>query len=373
MKKELSAIELHYVLEEMKQLENSRLDRIYQPGKDEILIQVHKTGIGKAILKIKGKLMYLTEHKPESPATPFGFVTYLRKKLSNSVLREIRQIGSERIAEIVFETKETRLKLIVELFGSGNIILADEKDIIMSPMTIQKFKDREIKPGERYAYPPREHNIFDVSYGDFYGALKKSKQDSLVKALALDLGLGGTYSEELCLLSKIGKDERPAVSEKDAREIFSRLKELLKRKTEPVIVLRNKDVIDITPFSLERYAGFDQKKAETYNKALDSVITERIIAEEKAETKKETSKELEKVKKSIDMQEKNIEKLRKEAEESQRKGELIYERYSEIKDILDELNKARKKYSFSEIREKLKGHKVIKEINEKEGKILIEI
>ena len=55
------------------------------------------------------------------------------------------------------------------------------------------------------------------------------------------------------------------------------------------------------------------------------------------------------------------------------KGELIYQNYQLIKEILDELNKASKKYSWKEIKEKLKGHKVIKEVNEKERKVIIEV
>jgi len=34
---------------------------------------------------------------------------------------------------------------------------------------------------------------------------------------------------------------------------------------------------------------------------------------------------------------------------------------------------AREKYSWKEIKEKLKGHKVIKEINEKEGIIVVDV
>ena len=55
------------------------------------------------------------------------------------------------------------------------------------------------------------------------------------------------------------------------------------------------------------------------------------------------------------------------------KGELIYHKYNLIKEVLDEINKASKKYSWKEIKEKLKEHKIIKEVNEKERKIIIEL
>ena len=52
---------------------------------------------------------------------------------------------------------------------------------------------------------------------------------------------------------------------------------------------------------------------------------------------------------------------------------MIYHNYGLINDVLGEINKAAKKYSWKEIKEKLKNHKIIKEVNEKEKKIVVEI
>jgi predicted ribosome quality control (RQC) complex YloA/Tae2 family protein len=381
MKSELSAIELHYLIEEMKPVSNSKVDKIYQPKKEEILFQLHKTGVGKRIIRISGKFMHLTEHKSESPQTPFGFCTYLRKKLSNSVLKEVRQIGSERIAELFFETKEKKMKIVVELFGTGNIILVDDKNIIMSPMITQQFKEREIASGKEYSYPKREHNLFEIKEDQFRRMLKDSHQEYLVKALASDLGIGGIYSEEICIISKIEKSRAPgSLSEKEAGKVFAALKDVLSRAPEPQVVKKGEEIIDIVPFALEIYKkakeegkDIEIQKIETYNKAFDAILTEHTVVKEKAETEKVRSKELERIKNSIAVQEKNVIKQHKDAEENQKKGEAIYENYLMIKDILDSITTARKKYSFSEIKEKLKGHKTVKEINEKEGKVIIEI
>ena len=51
----------------------------------------------------------------------------------------------------------------------------------------------------------------------------------------------------------------------------------------------------------------------------------------------------------------------------------MYNKYQLIEGVLSQINFARKKHSWKEIKDKLKGHKVVKEINEKEGKIVIEI
>ncbi|HLC99229.1 MAG TPA: NFACT family protein [Candidatus Nanoarchaeia archaeon] len=374
MKREFSAIELHYLVDELKELCNSRVDKIYQPKEDEILIQTHKTGAGKRILRISGKLMYLTEHKSESPQTPFGFCTYLRKKLSNSIIKDISQIGSERIVQIVFDAKGAMLKMVIELFGAGNTILVNDHDVILSPLNIQKFKDREVRPGQAYTYPGKEHSLFEISAENLGVMLRKSSQESVVKALALDLGIGGNYSEEICMQGRIDKNRKPdSLLDKEINDMHSDIRGLLGMKPSPLIVLKDNVVIDIIPFDLKIYHGLEKQPRESYNSAIDSVVTVHAAVKEKAEKEKVANKELERIKKSIQMQEKNIEKLRKEAEENQRKGEIVYENYALVKDVIDELNKAKQKYSWPEIKEKLKGHKTIKSIDEKDKKVVIEI
>ena len=73
------------------------------------------------------------------------------------------------------------------------------------------------------------------------------------------------------------------------------------------------------------------------------------------------------------MQEAKIIELQKSADENQRKGEAIYEKYQLAFSILEEIKKARKTHSWKEIKEKLKGHKIIKEVNEKTGEIVLDI
>ena len=72
-------------------------------------------------------------------------------------------------------------------------------------------------------------------------------------------------------------------------------------------------------------------------------------------------------------QEVTLNELKVKETENRKKGEIIYNNYQMIKDILDEINKASKKYSWKEIKEKLKGHKVVKDVDVKEKKVVIEV
>ena len=68
-------------------------------------MQFHVPNVGKKILRITDKLIYLTALKPVVEEPP-GFCMFLRKQLDNSRLKEINQKESERIIELVFEKKE---------------------------------------------------------------------------------------------------------------------------------------------------------------------------------------------------------------------------------------------------------------------------
>ena len=68
MKKELSSIELKYLLDEFQQLVDGKIDKIYQPGKQDVLFSFHVPGIGKKMLRtaLPG-MMWFAALKPEMP------------------------------------------------------------------------------------------------------------------------------------------------------------------------------------------------------------------------------------------------------------------------------------------------------------------
>ena len=82
---------------------------------------------------------------------------------------------------------------------------------------------------------------------------------------------------------------------------------------------------------------------------------------------------IDKTEKIVRQQRKQVEELERKAEENNKKGELIYENYKLVEEVLKEINNAREKYSFDEINKKLKGHKIVKSVDGKDKKIIIEL
>ena len=369
MKKDLSSLEIHFILKELKLLVDQKIDQIYHPDKKELLLQFHVTGKGKHILRIiAGKYLFLTETKEEY-GEPSGFCMFLRKHLGNSRLRSINQLGSERIVEFIFEKKDGKEKLIIELFGNGNILLTDENHTILSAVEYHRWKDREIRAKVEYQYPKRPINIFDLKLKDLKETIKNSNKESIVKTLAIDIGLGGLYSEEICLLTKLDKNKKPTeITENNIKKLSDEISNLLKNKIKAKIVYKEDELIDAVPFDLEIYNKNNKKEFETFSQTLDS------YASSKKEVKKTPKqKQIEKLKRIIEKQQEKIKELGEKEKTQKERAELIYTNYKLIDEILKEIKKASEKYSWDEIKEKLKGHKIIKEINTKDKKITITI
>ena len=337
--KPLSSLDIRYIVNELQVLIDAKIDQIYMPEKKELLLQLHMPSKGKKLLRIvAGKYLYLTDKK-ESYPEPSGFCMFLRKYLGNARLRAVNQKESERIVELIFENKEGIEKLVIEFIPPGNIILLDKNDKIISAAEFHKYKDRAIMSKMQYIYPKMPYNIFELKSKELKEILKKSDKENIVKCMAIDLGLGGMHSEELCSLSGVDKNEKSAdLDEKEIKSLSENLFLLI------------------------------SKKMDNFSKTIEQSITE-----EKPKVEVRYEKQMEKLRNIIGKQELNLGEINSKIDENNKKAELIYQNYNLIKDIITELNKALKKYSWKEIEEKLKGHKVVKEVNAKDKAVSLEL
>ncbi len=367
-KTQLSALEIHYLLKELDILINSKLDKIYHPKKKEIILQLHVPNKGKHTLSVSPAAVFLADSKP-FVGEPSDLCMYLRKKLKNARLRSISQPGFERVISFEFENKQGKFNLVVEMFSTGNIILVKDKEILTAA-EYQNWSDRTIRPKEEYIYPAKEHNFLNIKKPELKRLLNDTEKESLVKCLAVDLSLGGTYAEELCILSGIDKNKKPSeLKEKDISDLLEKIKKLRSKKPSACIVVQKDKTVDITPFKLEYYSDLKQENAPSFNKALSRYFSKKKTSEKKAVRKKK----LDKIRNIIQSQKDTIKKLEEDIKENKEKADKIYENYQMIDSLLDELKEISKKHPWKDIQKKLKGHKLIKQVNPKNKSILIEL
>jgi len=309
MKKQLSSLDIYFALNELKKLENSKIDKIRNNGKEEIYLQLHNTHFGKIILRLViGKSLFITKTRI-SDKEPSHFCMILRKHLEGKTLNSIKQLESERILLFSFKSKDEIKKLYIEIFAKGNVILTQEDDVIINSLTKHKFRFRTILPKHKYKYPNMEYNLFDLKINNLVNLFKKNEKDKLVTTLAVGLGLGGVYSEEVCLLSNIDKNKDPKILDNNSiQKIFESIKKIINKKLNSQIIYKNaqsesgihsldKEAIDIVPINLELYKNNNKKDFSSFNEALEHYFTKEIQL-----IRKESPyhKEISKIKRIID-------------------------------------------------------------------------
>lgn len=349
----LSALELALLIKELQtSLINAKVEKIYLlPEQPELLLQFHLPNHGKRILRIVvPDFLYLTETKQEMPEQPHGFCLFLRRHLNNTRLRAIQQIDFERILDLTFEVKDKTYHLVLELFSKGNIILCDKEYKILSPFSNQNWKERTIRGGLKYEHPSLKYNFLTMTKEQLKNLIKTTDKESIVKSLALDLGLGGIHAEELCKKANIDKTKKN-LNNQELTALYQVIEQWQKLEYKP----------------------YDENKYTSFNESLDKELTEQTTIAKKQVQEKKKTEHLSKAEVIIKRQQSQIKKLGEEIKQNQERGEQIYQNYQIIKDILEQLTIARKKMSWDEIKEKLKNHNLIKEINEKNKQIIIEV
>ena len=366
--KQLSAIEVLYMTRELQQLIKARLSQIYQYGKKEILLQFHMPGKGRALLKVRVPFaVYLASGKDaESSAT--GFCSLLRKKLNNSTLTAVKQPGFERILQLDFSSKNGRFSLFFELFSKGNIILAQDGTIAAAAER-QAWSSREVAVGKPHQLPPAVTDPRSLDDKQLLQMLKSTNKTDLVRFIALELSLGGTYAEELCLLSGIDKKTKPdTITASAAKKVLLSLQKLLNSKLFPSIIYENSTAKDVVPISLSRYETSEKKAFDSYSSALEAFFRA-------TEIKQPTSydSEISRLKAILQHQQETIENSKNQMEKNRKAGELIYENYQEIKALLDTINSVRKTSGWQAVKQLQKTNKKLKSIDEKTGRIRVEL
>lgn len=157
-----------------KGLVGSRVDKIHQPARDELVITLrgYKGAVRLALsANPSAARVCVTEGIADNPQSPPMFCMLLRKHLSGGRLLDITQEGLERVLSFDFECVNeigdiVLNRLSVELLGRcSNIILLTEKNGEWRVVdSIKRIGDdvsaiRRILPGILYEAPPRENRL----------------------------------------------------------------------------------------------------------------------------------------------------------------------------------------------------------------------
>jgi len=201
---------LHIVKNELSPLVGSRVDKVYQPSREELVISLRtfRDGTKKLIFSANSMSarVNLTEAAFENPQQPPMLCMLMRKHLGGGRLTAIRQDGLERILYFDFEcTNEigdiVTNTLIAEIMGRhSNIILVRDGRVIDS---VKRVTDdissvRRVLPNIEYETPPREERfcLLDCTADDVLAAIDGSPERLSKKLTAVLEGVSPIFARE---------------------------------------------------------------------------------------------------------------------------------------------------------------------------------
>ncbi len=334
----MNIFDLQAIVEELgSTIIGARVKNIYQFSPFALLISLSPAN--NLVLEA-GLRVHLTNYSVDRPNTPSLFCSILRRKLRQGRVEGVKVEDFERVVRFKISSKESSFSLVVEVFGGGNILLLDEKDIIVQALTYRRMRDRNVLRGEIYNLPPpRGISPDHVTYAQLSSI--KTHKGIVARVLGRLLSLGSPYLEEILLKGGIKKSQLATdLSGDDIQSIHLAISSLIKESKghRPRIIISEKGGwLDVVPFPILQYENMKSVEFKTYNEAADEYFT-RLSTELKKEEKINRSNiKIEEQKRILKQQAARLEELEADASANQKSGDLLYVHFSEVQSLLDNL------------------------------------
>ena len=213
------------IISELGFLINAKIDKIFEPDKNTIILELYLNGQHYALnicIDAHNCRINLTTHTRPNPLVAPNFCMLLRKHLIPGKISKISMNGLERIVNIEIETinefNEIEIKaLVIELMGKhSNIILLNKDSIIIGAMRHTSCSNnsyRDILPSKLYTLPiSNKLDFLEMkNFEDFYSKISNTDVDlaknisntftgfslSFVKSAISKCNIGSQNKEEL--------------------------------------------------------------------------------------------------------------------------------------------------------------------------------
>ncbi|NNG66217.1 Rqc2 family fibronectin-binding protein [Caldanaerobacter subterraneus] len=288
-------VTLHAIVKELKkEIEGGRIEKIYQPEKEDLIFTIRSKGKNyKLLLSANANYprIHLTKEDRENPLEPPMFCMLLRKHLQNGRIMEIKQLEFDRIVEVDIDTKDelqgqTIKTLVIEIMGRhSNVILVDKASQTILDSIKRVYPDmskvREVLPGKKYTYPPLQQKLSlkDLTYESFKEALLHQKTKKIEKALMEILqGFSTTLSSEVSFQCGISDSFVETLGEEKIEQIYQKSRDIYEKvrnlEIKPCVVFLEDKVADFSCIELTQYKK--RLLFGTVNEAADKFFFEKI-------------------------------------------------------------------------------------------------
>ena len=225
---------------------NGKINKIFEPNKNEILLGIYSGGknycLNISIDSVNYRINLTTNSKP-NPQNVLNFCMVLRKHLTGGTIRRIYSTGLERIVfidvDVYNELNDLITKtLVVELMGkhSNIILLNSEHTVIDSLRHLNKFdnSNRDIFPGSKYLNIESAKKDFLAvkTFDEFYRDVSIDSENLPSTLSKVYNGFGKKNVSYLLETLNIPT----AVSTNNLKEVYSYLKDLFANMPDNVVL-----------------------------------------------------------------------------------------------------------------------------------------
>jgi predicted ribosome quality control (RQC) complex YloA/Tae2 family protein len=259
LKDRFTSLDTLSVVRELRALPRARVDKVFDLAGGGWSVVFRVPGEGRReLLLIPGRyaaLVEATEHAEE--LTPLA--RELRRLLTGTRLAGAAEPGSERYLELemLASSADPPLLLAVELFGTGNLLVARDGKIL-AVQHAKTWAHRTVRIGAPYERPPGRTNPWTSGVAEIEAALLASRTDRAT-TLAARLALGGPVAEEILARAQLaGEAPAPTDAPRAARAIHDAVAELLAEvgeRPKGYLYRRESLLVDVEPFRSRRFAG----------------------------------------------------------------------------------------------------------------------
>ena len=298
----LDALCLSGVVHELNTaLAGAKVDKIYQPGRDEIVLALRSQSQGNVRLLLSANpshpRLYLTQLPLENPDKPPMFCMLLRKHLSGARLLGVEQAHLERVAFLRFEAlnelgDRVERKLALEAISHhANLLLLDGEGRILDCVRRSdsgldpKGGSRLLQPGMFYRLPPAVDKADPLAAGreELEGLLAAAPEEAQADQWLLDTfaGLSPLVCRELAFraggatdvrLHQLGPEGRAALLDR-VEALRDTVKEF---RYTPLMISMNERPKDFSFLPIGQYQGAAEVRAyPSFSLLLDDFFAQR--------------------------------------------------------------------------------------------------
>ena len=286
---------LSCVTNEIASYGECKVEKIYQPANDEIVLLLHTREKNLRLLINAGSncpRINITSTQAENPQKAPMLCMLLRKHLSGSKMTAARTLGFERVCELEFDAYDemgfkSKKYLICEIMGKySNIILTDSNKKILALLKTVDFSvsmQRQLLVGMTYELPPKQDKLDTgkLTREEFMSAFKSApagmKMDKFISNTFLGIALSTSRQIAFKVTGNIDGLLENCEKSTLLATFFEIIDKIKDKSAKPyLIVNENEEPVEFSYTPLEYYGrGYKSIELSSFGELIDAYFTKK--------------------------------------------------------------------------------------------------